>query len=210
MFENPRRGRLARNFTTIAPKILDLKSSSEQVFSRKLPLGAPDLNERLDALPFSEPLLSGTHACNQKLCKGLIIHSSLDLVSLRDHGREIWEGFITRTSWQWYELAIPYTAFVYASCSISIILFNLQQTHAFLSPKNLHWTLTLLYPPWSIACNADVISLRLVTSAKQRRYPCSGPPKDSTNYRKCVLIGKSTMAFFKRPVMASTQVLVHI
>ena len=42
MFENPRRGRQARNFTTNAPKIVDLKSSSEQIFSRKLPLGAPD------------------------------------------------------------------------------------------------------------------------------------------------------------------------
>ena len=41
MFENPRKGRQARNFTTNAPKILDLKSSSEQIFSRKLPLGAP-------------------------------------------------------------------------------------------------------------------------------------------------------------------------
>ena len=41
MFENPRRGRQARNFTTNNPKILDLKSSSEQIFSRKLPLGAP-------------------------------------------------------------------------------------------------------------------------------------------------------------------------
>ena len=42
MFENPRRGRQARNSTTNAPKILDLKSSSEQIFSRKLPLGAPE------------------------------------------------------------------------------------------------------------------------------------------------------------------------
>ena len=32
-FENPRRGRQARNFTTNVPKILDLKSSSEQIFS---------------------------------------------------------------------------------------------------------------------------------------------------------------------------------
>ena len=44
MFENPRRGRQARNFTTNAPKILDLKLSSEQIFSRKLPLGAPELS----------------------------------------------------------------------------------------------------------------------------------------------------------------------
>ena len=43
MFENPRRGRQARNFTTNVPKILDFKSSSEQIFSRKLSLGAPDV-----------------------------------------------------------------------------------------------------------------------------------------------------------------------
>ena len=36
MFENPRRGRQARNFATNAPKILDLKSSSEQIFSENL------------------------------------------------------------------------------------------------------------------------------------------------------------------------------
>ena len=55
MFENPSRGRQARNFTTNAPKILDLKSSSEQILSRKLPLGAPAptycralLSERLE------------------------------------------------------------------------------------------------------------------------------------------------------------------
>ena len=42
MFENPRRGRQARNFTTNVPKILDLKLSSEQIFFRKLSLGAPD------------------------------------------------------------------------------------------------------------------------------------------------------------------------
>ena len=41
MFENPRRGRQATTFTTNAPKILDLKSSSQQIFSRKLPLDAP-------------------------------------------------------------------------------------------------------------------------------------------------------------------------
>ena len=44
MFENPRRGRQAGNFTTNAPKILGLKSSSEQIFSRKLPLGTPDVD----------------------------------------------------------------------------------------------------------------------------------------------------------------------
>ena len=33
-FENPRRGGQARNVTTNVPKILDLKSSSEQIFSK--------------------------------------------------------------------------------------------------------------------------------------------------------------------------------
>ena len=42
MFENPRRGRQARNFTENDPKILDLKSPSEQIIFRKLSLGAPD------------------------------------------------------------------------------------------------------------------------------------------------------------------------
>ena len=45
MFQNPRRSRQARNFTTNVPKILDLKSSSEQIFFRKLSLGAPDLKK---------------------------------------------------------------------------------------------------------------------------------------------------------------------
>ena len=40
MFENPGRGRQARNFTTNVPKILDLKSSSD-IF-RTLTFGAPD------------------------------------------------------------------------------------------------------------------------------------------------------------------------
>ena len=42
-FENPRRGRQARNFSENDPKILDLKSSSEQIIFRKLSLGAPGL-----------------------------------------------------------------------------------------------------------------------------------------------------------------------
>ena len=41
MFENPRRGRQARNFTENGPKIPDLKSSSEQIIFQKLSLGDP-------------------------------------------------------------------------------------------------------------------------------------------------------------------------
>ena len=43
MFENPRRGRQARNFTENDQKILDLKSSSEHIIFRILSLGAPDM-----------------------------------------------------------------------------------------------------------------------------------------------------------------------
>ena len=46
MSENPRRGRQARNFITNVPKILNLKSSSEQIFFRKLSLGAPNVVTR--------------------------------------------------------------------------------------------------------------------------------------------------------------------
>ena len=60
MFENPRRGMQARNFTTNVPKILDLKSSSEQIFSRKLSLGAPDTNF-LHFFLVPLPLISSDH-----------------------------------------------------------------------------------------------------------------------------------------------------
>ena len=62
MFENPRRGRQERNFTTNNPKILDLKSFSEQIFSRKLPLGAPESSAGF-FLSFSTVIFrSGTRA----------------------------------------------------------------------------------------------------------------------------------------------------
>ena len=48
MSENPRRGRQARNFITKVPKILDLKSSSEQIFLRKLSLGALEILQEPD------------------------------------------------------------------------------------------------------------------------------------------------------------------
>ena len=44
-FENPRRSTQARIFSENDPKILDLKSSSEQIIFRKLSLGAPVRNK---------------------------------------------------------------------------------------------------------------------------------------------------------------------
>ena len=49
-FENPRRGVQARNLTTNVTKILDLKSSSEQIFSKNcrwVPLSRTRLRVRL-------------------------------------------------------------------------------------------------------------------------------------------------------------------
>ena len=61
MFENPRRGRLARNFAKNVQKILDLKSSSEQIFSencRWVPLMS---NLRARAEKIKKPLFKQTH-----------------------------------------------------------------------------------------------------------------------------------------------------
>ena len=76
MFENPRRGRQARNFATNAPKILDLKSSSEQISSRKLPLDAPDPRDLYgDAMLV--PTLMGTNMrrteTNENICYRVLV-----------------------------------------------------------------------------------------------------------------------------------------
>ena len=55
MFENPRRGRQARNFTANAPKILDLKLSSEQIFSENW-LWVPCLVKGVDQNAFDSIL----------------------------------------------------------------------------------------------------------------------------------------------------------
>ena len=54
-FENTGRGRQARNLTTNVPKILDLKSSSEQVLSKNcrwVPLPKMFVPYRIDCGPF--------------------------------------------------------------------------------------------------------------------------------------------------------------
>ena len=50
---------------------------------------------------------------------------------------------------------------------------------------NAKWK--ILFVHQVLARVADVIQPPLITSAKQPRAPCSGPPKDSTNYLKCIL-----------------------
>ena len=100
MFENSRRGTQARNFTTNVPKILVVKSSSEQIFSRNLPLGAPELSLPLHVsillesakssrphvfesfLPVIEyPFLSSIHFCR---IDSVLSHNKIHVFSLCD------------------------------------------------------------------------------------------------------------------------------
>ena len=79
MFENPRRGRQARNFTTNVPKILVLKSSSEQIFSRKLQLGAPVL--KMTSAQFVETSKSPTTVLlRTTLARTIILYELLILL----------------------------------------------------------------------------------------------------------------------------------
>ena len=71
MFENPRRGRQARNFTTNVPKILHLKSSSEQIFS-EIDVGAPDTTFEQPAVPC---LMASCKQC--KVLKRVLLRSIL-------------------------------------------------------------------------------------------------------------------------------------
>ena len=67
MFKNPRRGRQAINFTTNVPKILDLKSPSEQIFP-KIDVGCPrsmkSFLTRGDARAYHELLQQGLGYAN--------------------------------------------------------------------------------------------------------------------------------------------------
>ena len=71
----------------------------------------------------------------------------------------------------------------------------------------------IFFPEITLACVQMITKLWLVPSAKQRRDLCSGPPTDSTNYRKCVsnspstwlaITTNKTKAFFNWPIVART------
>ena len=72
MFKNPRRGRQARNSTKNIPKVLDLKSSSEQIFFRKLTLGAA-VNWRRTREKYRKKKLSrGTDGPNRRILTWIV------------------------------------------------------------------------------------------------------------------------------------------
>ena len=75
MFENSKRGRQAKNFTTNVPKILDLKSSSEQRFSenwRWVPLKSVRFSYSLFVSYYFKLLLFGPSRCSNCI-DGLLI-----------------------------------------------------------------------------------------------------------------------------------------
>ena len=66
-----------------------------------------------------------------------------------------------------------------------------------------------------LACIADVIQPRLVTSVKQCQNPSLRVPNRLNKLPEMhfefpfILMGKSTIAFLNGPIMARTQILVH-
>ena len=82
MFESPRRGRQARNFTTNVPKILDRKIVFRTDIFRKLSLGAP-VNSTITSTNFSAILILGSCLlvsrlqCNGAWVPGLLLRDFL-------------------------------------------------------------------------------------------------------------------------------------
>ena len=89
MFENPRRGRQARSFTTNVSKILDLKSSSEQIFFRKLSLGAPAISSASASVTSNSPSSDDVSTSLAEVSKWI----ALALYKLR--GAYIRSGYLT-------------------------------------------------------------------------------------------------------------------
>jgi len=128
MFENPRRGRQARNFTTNAPKILDLKSSSEQIFSRKLPLGAPDSVLR-SSMWLS---INAMSSANSLLLISLISNFTILPMFRFNTGLEF----------------LIFSDFILSYCSISYVI--LTRTY---SEDSLKFFSSFLFPYWSRKVN---------------------------------------------------------
>ena len=93
MFENPRRGRQAKNSTKNVSKILALKSSSEQIFSPKTDVWVP-----LITLSLQENAASRLEKCSwlyhslQKDCKRRVGQRAEPVLQ--------WSGFEFRKAWK--------------------------------------------------------------------------------------------------------------
>ena len=83
--ENPRRGRQARNLTTNVPKILDLKSSSEQIFSNSCSWVLLFLLHLFATVLLRTLALFGHEACAFILVPGFLALQPMDICV--DRGR---------------------------------------------------------------------------------------------------------------------------
>ena len=89
-FKNPRRGRQARNLSENDSKILDLKSSSEQIIYRKLSLGAPGLTQRMSS--------------NRYLVQAVKLFSTRFFVLLKKKGFHLFVLKVVMTCFIWVSL----------------------------------------------------------------------------------------------------------
>ena len=92
MFENPRTCRQGRNLTTKISKILDLKSSSEQIFSencRWVPLNEEDWTMLVRSLRHSESrrITERLNECRGKVLHGQILRKTEDV-----RNKSSWDG----------------------------------------------------------------------------------------------------------------------
>ena len=86
MFENPRRGRQARNFTGNDPKIIDLKSSSEQIIFAKIVVGCPwklDMFGLADRETFSTEYVIADIATGLLLLENRLAYAQSQLISTK-------------------------------------------------------------------------------------------------------------------------------
>ena len=99
-FENSRRG---TNFSENDPKILDLKSSSEQIIFRKLSLGAPDKVSPIQNTPALQASLqiilkqTARHSFYWKKLKGFISCSKILFYLFP------FRAFPIKKTWDWYK-----------------------------------------------------------------------------------------------------------
>ena len=131
MFENPRRGRQTRNFTTNVQKILDLKSPSEQIFSENclwVPLLRINLQINLAVadllIGFTEPVTIGTY--------GILLFYS-DLAENTQYGNvsTAFQAMFAATSVR----RLPRSHFLGTSVYIDLPISTSSDNHSILYPQ---------------------------------------------------------------------------
>ena len=131
MFENPRRGRQARNFTTNVPKILDLKLSSEQFKRERRKWRRKNTNAEIQRLQLAGSS-STVFAVNLILDYWDILSrrsstNPIFLLPSNHHGHRCY--FMETPHWCCFDVIFgsPFQTIFIATFSISIILWLLHK-----------------------------------------------------------------------------------